>query len=200
MEINLWPKIENHAILDQKRVSSLGDSSPSLLKNLHKIPKFATNGKNGKTVNRDGLNSFDGKTEATFWSTLISVSSLIDFLTSVKSAMQFSVKYVEYVNTKLRSLPHLCRLPHREHLRLTHRERLRLPHLCRLPHAQEQVQCNFPNRLFLKIKYVNMLPKRDVWIAQWKNIGFVPPGPGFNSRSRSQGKYKLMLFWARPHP
>ena len=65
MEIILWPKIENHAILDQKRVSSLGDSSPSLLKNLHKIPKFATN-KNGKTVNRDGFNSFDGKTEATF--------------------------------------------------------------------------------------------------------------------------------------
>ena len=32
MEISLGQKIENHAILDYKRVSSLGDSSPSLLK------------------------------------------------------------------------------------------------------------------------------------------------------------------------
>ena len=32
-------------------------------------------------MNRDGFNGFDGKTEATFGSTLFSVFSLIDFLT-----------------------------------------------------------------------------------------------------------------------
>ena len=46
---------------------------------------------------RDGFNGFDGKTEGTFGSTLISVFGLIDFLSS-ESAVQFSVKCVKYVH------------------------------------------------------------------------------------------------------
>ena len=108
MEVSLGQKIGNHTILDQKRVSILGHSSPSVIKkNLREIPKFAT--KKWKiylTVNRDGFNGFDSKTEATFGSTLFSVFSLMDFLTSVKSAVQFSVKCVKYVHF------FACRLPH----------------------------------------------------------------------------------------
>ena len=97
-------------------------------------------------MNRDGFNGFDGETEATFGSTLISVSKLIDFLmcknelksavqfsakyvkffpflmckNEVKSPVQFSVKYVKYINTKLRRLCRLVltfsRLPHVQQL------------------------------------------------------------------------------------
>ena len=40
-------------------------------------------------------------------------------------------------------------------------------------------------------------PATGVWIAQYQ---LHIPGPGFNSWSRSPGIYKLMFFWAGPHP